>query len=359
MKGTPRLPGSGPLGPEFELIEKLAAHLPFPGELPPEVAGALKIGIGDDAAVWELPSGGLGIVTIDTVVEGIHAFPSEPPEAVGARALTAAVSDVAAMGGRPLLALVALQVPEAAKEGHLLRIYDGISEEAGILRVAVVGGDVVDTPGPLAMSVAVFGISEGERVWTRSGARPGNVVAVTGNLGGSRAGVVLLDAGDAAPGDGWALRLMERHLRPRARVGAAHALAILGGVDAAIDISDGLSSESWHIALESDVEVHLRAETIPLHSDLEEHMAWRDSGSASETGEGLDAVEFAVDSGEEYELLVTLPGDHPALVEDDLGGEGPLTVIGEILQGGPGVFLYGEGWSRPLLPGGYSHRKTI
>ena len=84
-------------------------------------------------------------------------------------------------------------------------------------------------------------------------------------------------------------------------------------MEAAIDISDGLSSESWHIALGSDVEVHLNAEAIPLHPDLAEHMAWRRRGSAPEGDERQEAVEFAVDSGEEYELLVTLPQGHPAL----------------------------------------------
>lgn len=371
MRGTPGPAGSGPLGPEFELIEKLAAHLPAGAALPADARTALRIGIGDDAAVWELSSGELGILTVDTVVEGIHAFPHEPPEAVGARALTAAISDVAAMGGSPMLALVALQAPRAADEGHLLRIYDGIGEEADLMGVAVVGGDVVDTPGPLALAVAVFGIAAAGTVWTRSGAHPGDVVAVTGSLGGSRAGVELLGTEGAAPDEEWAVRLVERHMRPHARVGAARTLSGFGDIHAAIDISDGLSSESWHLALSSGVEVHLQAESIPLNPDLEEHMAWRArrSESARETDgvgaggpgggqAGLDAVYFAIDSGEEYELLVTLAPEHPALADAGLGGEGQLTVIGRIEKGEPAVVLHGDGWSRSLLPGGYSHRQS-
>lgn len=371
MRGTPGPAGSGPLGPEFELIEKLAAHLPAGAALPADARTALRIGIGDDAAVWELSSGELGILTVDTVVEGIHAFPHEPPEAVGARALTAAISDVAAMGGSPMLALVALQAPRAADEGHLLRIYDGIGEEADLMGVAVVGGDVVDTPGPLALAVVVFGIAAAGTVWTRSGAHPGDVVAVTGSLGGSRAGVELLGTEGAAPDEEWAVRLVERHLRPHARVSAARTLSGFGDIHAAIDISDGLSSESWHLALSSGVEVHLQAESIPLNPDLEEHMAWRArrSESARETDgvgaggpgggqAGLDAVYFAIDSGEEYELLVTLAPEHPALADAGLGGEGQLTVIGRIEKGEPAVVLHGDGWSRSLLPGGYSHRQS-
>lgn len=339
---------TGPLGPEFRLIEKLKAHLPSISDMPPGAAEALKIGIGDDAAVWELEGGKLGIFTIDTVVEGVHAFTHEPPEAVGARALTAAVSDIAAMGGRPLMALVALQAARSLSEEKIVRIYDGMREEAGAVGVAIVGGDVVDTPGPLALSVAVFGIADGGSVWRRSDARPGEVVAVTGCLGGSRAGVELLEAAGKVPHEEWVIRLMERHMRPRARVKAAGAIAGLGGAGAAIDISDGLSSELWHIALDSSVEVHINSEQIPLHPDLSNHIAWRKEGSE---------VDFALDSGEEFELLVTMAGDHAALEETDLGGDGPLTVIGEIVEGEPQVILHSGDRQRAVLPGGYSHRQ--
>ena len=338
---------TGPLGPEFRLIEKITAHLPSIADMPPGAAEALKIGIGDDAAVWELDGGKLGIFTIDTVVEGVHAFACEPPEAVGARALTAAVSDVAAMGGRPLMALVALQAAGSSSEEQIVQIYDGIREEAGAVDVAVVGGDVVDTPGPLALSVAVFGIADGGSVWRRSDAQPGEVVAVTGRLGGSRAGVELLEAAGEAPQEDWVKRLMERHMRPRARVKAAGAIAGFGGAGAAIDISDGLSSELWHIALDSSVAIHINSEQIPLHPDLSNHIAWRTEGSE---------VDFAIDSGEEFELLVTMAEDHAALEETDLGGEGPLTVIGEIVEGKPEVIMHSGDQQRAVLPGGYSHR---
>ncbi len=329
---------SGPLGPEFRLIERLAARLP-------EAGGRLRYGIGDDAAVWEQPDGTSGLFTVDTVVEGVHAFPWEPPEAVGGRALTSAVSDIAAMGGRAHFALVALQAPRKAPEERLERLYDGMAREAGILGVAVVGGDVVDTPGPLALAVAVYGTAEGP-VWPRDGARPGDVVAVTGHLGGSRAGLDLLAAGPGEAGEGAAGPLVDRHLVPRARTALVPPLR-RGPVHAALDISDGLSSECWHLALASGVRVVIEAGRIPLHPDLAAYLS----------GEGVeDPAAYALDSGEEYELLLALAPDHPALVEwEEAVG---LSVVGSIQEGEPEVMLESGGTRRRVEPGGHSHRAT-
>ncbi len=344
----------GPLGPEFRLIERLAGCLgpgtPLPGD-------GLTIGIGDDAAVWEIAPHVLGLLTIDTVVESVHAFPNEPPEGVGARALTAAVSDIPAMGGTPLVAVIGLQIPTSVDDRQLEKLYEGIREEADLLGVAVVGGDVVDTPGPLAISVAVFGTVRSDGLWTRSGAQPGDVVAVTGRLGGSRAGVELLAIdGDLPPGE-WAAALIERHIRPHARVRAAAAVNRHGGVNSAIDISDGLSSEAWHLALDSGVQLTLKADVIPICPGLEDFLRWR----AQEQGEAFseeDLARYALDSGEEFELLLTLPPDHPALDEGDLDGDGPLTVIGHVGAGQPDVILREGSVLRSIRPGGWSHRMS-
>ncbi|MFC1627858.1 thiamine-phosphate kinase [Gemmatimonadota bacterium] len=344
----------GPLGPEFRLIEILTGRLgpgaPLPGE-------GLAIGIGDDAAAWEIAPGVLGLLTIDTVVEGVHAFPHEPPEGVGARALTAAVSDIPAMGGTPLVAVIGLQVPVETEDRQLEQLYEGIREEADLLGIAVVGGDVVDTPGPLATSVAVFGTVRSDRLWRRSGAQAGDVVAVTGRLGGSRAGVELLALERDMPPGEWAAALIERHIRPHARVRAAAAINRHGGVNSAIDISDGLSSEAWHLALDSGVQLTLEADAIPICSGLEEYLQLR----ARERGEmfrGDDTACYALDSGEEFELLLTLPPDHPALDEEDLDGDGPLTVIGHVSAGQADVILQERSGLRSIRPGGWSHRKS-
>jgi thiamine-monophosphate kinase len=341
--------GRDPLGPEFKLIDRLAERLPPPEELPDAVSAGLRLGIGDDAAVWRLPDGNLGLLTIDTVVEGVHAYPHERPEDVGARALTAAVSDVAAMGGTPLFAVIALQAPRRGSDETLERLYDGLAEEARALGVAVVGGDVVDTPGPLACSIAVYGTCPYGRLWMRGGARTGDVLAVTGRLGGSRAGLELIGDPDHPPRTEGEERLARRHLRPRARVAAARALQARGGAHGAQDISDGLSSELWHMALASEVGLRIEAGAIPLHPDLERFLETRAGG-------GSDPVHYALDSGEEYELLLSLEPGHPALTEPDLGGEGPLTVIGIVTAGPPEVILVERSGSVRLLPGGWSHR---
>ncbi len=342
--------GRGPLGPEFRLIDRLAERLPDLTAFPKAVREGLRVGIGDDAAVWRLADGSLGLLTVDTVVEGVHFYPHESPADIGARAFTAAVSDVAAMGGDPHFAVIALQSPPAGTVERLEELYSGIGQEAAALGVAVVGGDVVDTPGPLAFAVTVYGTCPAEGPWQRDGVRPGDVLAVTGSLGGSRAGLVLIADPEHPPEQPWARRLAERHLRPRARVAAARAIRGLGPVHAAQDISDGLSSECWHLALASGVRLHLEAGAIPCHPDLDTFLA-----SAAAGGAGSDPVAFALDSGEEYELLLALPAGHPALEAEDLGGEGPLTVIGRAEEGEAGVMLDRPEGSTPVRPGGWSH----
>jgi len=342
----------GPLGPEFRLIGRLAAELGA-GEapLPTDVAARLREGLGDDAALWDIGGGLTGILTVDTMVAGVHAFDHEPGEAVGARALTAAASDVCAMGGIPRLALVALQLPRETGEEKLEALYRGLREEADALQLAVVGGDVVDTPGPLSISITVYGEVAETGIWRRSGARPGDLVLVSGSLGGSRAGVELLARGPDAPRRGWAAELVERHLRPRARVDTVRALAGAGEVHAAIDISDGLSSEAWHLALDSGVSLVLEASHIPLHPALRSFMEWLDP-----TGDEAGAVLYALDSGEEFELLLTCGPDHPALAGNDSQSGVPLTVIGRVEGGEPTVVLEGAGATRTISAGGWSHR---
>jgi thiamine-monophosphate kinase len=299
-------------------------------------------------------------------VAGVHAYPDEPPEAVGARALTAAVSDVVAMGGEPLLALVALQAPSAGAESELLALYDGIGAEASHLGVAVVGWYVVDTPGPMALAVAVFGTADPDKLWLRSAARPGDLLAVTGELGGSRAGLELL--GDRSQHDGaeaWMGTLIDRHLRPHARIDAMRRLKSGPGVHAAIDVSDGLSSEAWHLAIASGVTVRIEAAAIPIHPALAPYLTWLE-GNAQDRSPP-DRLDYALNSGEEYELLLAIDPGHPlvsgstasagASVVSEPGSEA-LTVIGRIETGDPAVHLVGEDGSTPIEAGGYSHRRT-
>jgi thiamine-monophosphate kinase len=355
--------GRHPLGPEFELIDRLTARLPDRDQLPQAARESLVLGVGDDAAVWRLPSGEAAILTVDTLVEGVHAWPSEPAADVGARALTGAASDIAAMGGIPHLALVALQAPGDAEEDRLLQMYDGLTREAGLLGVAVVGGDVVDTPGPLAVAIVVYGMCKESEVWSRSGAQVGDLVALTGNLGGSRGGLelhnILLNKQLSAT---WADELHIRKASPHARIEATGTLQNSAGVHACIDISDGLSSDAWHMALASGVTVRLERGAIPLHPAVQPYLAWQSKEGGSEE---RDPVHFALDSGEEYELLIAVDGTHPAVQEGSTGLGGtfglecgvPLTVVGRIEEGPPAVVLVDGDIEGAVEPGGHTHRR--
>jgi thiamine-monophosphate kinase len=355
--------GRSPLGPEFDLIDRLAAILPRGEELPPEARESLVLGVGDDAAVWRLPSGDAAILTVDTVVEGVHAWPSEPAADVGARALTAAVSDVVAMGGIPQLALVALQAPAEVPDKRLLQLYEGVAREAGVLDVAVVGGDLVDTPGPLALSITVYGVCKESSLWPRSGAQEGDLVAITGYLGGVRGGLEIYNSMAKGQLDKeWARNLASRKSNPRARVSAARILQNASGVHACIDISDGLSSDAWHIALASGVRMALERRAIPIHPDVAAYLAWH---AEEDDAAPRDPVAFAMDSGEEYELLVTLDPAHPAVQEEWIGSKGifaeqagvPLSLVGRVEPGPPAVVLVDGDEKRAIEPGGFSHMR--
>ena len=354
MTGRSKQSGEGSgydrLGPEFQLIARLRARLPGLDRLPDTIRRNLTLGIGDDAAVWQLADGTHASFTIDTMVEGVHAFTHEPAEDFGARALSSAASDICAMGDLPQLALVALQVPETTTDTWLERCYDGLARQAQRLGMAVAGGDIVDTPGPLALSVAVWGGGSG-RPWRRGGARPGDLVGVTGTLGGSRAGLALVAQGGEPPGV-WATSLIRRHLCPQARVEVVRALQPGADIHAGIDISDGLSSEAWHLALASGVTVRLREEALPLHPDLEAFLRWQRGRGAAP----ISAPRWALDSGEEYELLLTLPEHHRAWQERDPQGKRLLTPIGRIRSGPAAVQIEGAGKIYEPAPGGHSHR---
>ncbi|HKI98355.1 MAG TPA: thiamine-phosphate kinase [bacterium] len=301
---------------EFELIARLAARL-----APPRQDGS--VGIGDDCAA--IPhAGGVQLLTCDIAVAGRHFLPGRTPMAdVGWKIASANVSDVCACGGRPTHALVSLGVPAHQDPAALDALYDGLAEAAEAYGFAVVGGNV---SGADALLVDLFVLGEAPRFIPRGGARPGDRIAVSGRLGGAAAGLALFGAG-AAP---LTHPLVRRHLRPRARTDLVPLLQRVA--NAAIDISDGLASELGHVAERSGVCLAIEGARVPQHEALGPY--------ARE--QGREALEFALHSGEEYELLFTLPPEHEAA----LAGQ-DVTVIGEV-RAGSGVLLDG----RPLAPGG-------
>lgn len=316
--------GLGP-GKEFDLIRRFLAS---DGALPPEV----RRGPGDDAAVLE--DG--WVISTDLSIEDVHfrrAWLTD--REVGARACTAALSDLAAMAASPVAVLVSMAAPTDGSV-DLEAIQAGIRESAAGVGAAVIGGDNARSPGPLFLDIVVLGRCD----WPvqRDGAEAGDEVWVTGDLGGSAAAVRLWERGEEPPA-----ALRAAFTSPEARVQAACCLVEHEVVDAMIDLSDGLAGDVAHIAAASGVRITLEAAAIPV--------APAAIDAFGETG----ALELALHGGEDYELcLVTDPG----VIDPDYFRERfdvRLTRVGRVSEGS-GVWLQtADGNAQELAPGGFDH----
>ncbi|HEY8640710.1 MAG TPA: thiamine-phosphate kinase [Solirubrobacterales bacterium] len=302
---------------EFDLIAALRARLPEPG---PRVL----LGVGDDAAVTA-PEG-VTATSVDAIVEGVHfCRDSTPLEAIGRRALAAALSDLAAMGAEPGEAYIVLGVPEDLDEAGCLELLEGAEALAARTGTALVGGDISRSAVLFVAMTVVGHAPDAESLVSRGGANAGDVVAVTGELGGAAAALRLLEGGGASGGvpDDLALALRARQLDPQPRLAEGRALAA-SGASAMIDISDGLGADAGHIAAESGLRLVIDLATIPLQASVRE--------VAVATGE--DPLEIAAGGGEDYELLCCLRAeslDRARTAVADAGGS--LTVIGRCVPG--------------------------
>lgn len=304
--------GNTALGPggEFDIIRRLLQGW-----------GAAAIGIGDDAALVSVPRGETLLASVDASVEGIH-FRRDwlEPQEIGYRAVTAALSDLAAMAARPLGMLLSLAVPESWM-ADLDRIADGIGEAATRFHSPILGGNMA-AAGELSITTTVLGSAFAPL--TRSGARPGDTVYVTGALGGSRAALARLQRNES-PGDA-----RVRLAKPVARLTEARWLADAGAT-CAIDISDGLIADLRHLAAASNVNVEIDASTVPVFA----------SASLSDT----------LDGGDEYEIAVTSPVRLDTASFFQRFGI-PLTAIGRVRDGEPTVEVRG---ARVADVTGYDH----
>ncbi len=318
---------------EFELLAKLQSRLPQPG-------ARVRLGSGDDAAI-SVP-GGATATSVDALIDGVH-FRREWSSLgqIGHKALGAALSDLAAMGAEPGEAYVVLGVPADLGEDGCVELFDGIRALAGETGVSLVGGDVTRAPA-LTLSMTVVGhASDPERLVRRGGARPGDVLVVTGELGGAAAGLQLLQRPSlaAAIPATVAARLRARQLEPEPRLGAGRALADAGAT-AMIDLSDGLGGDAGHLASASGVGLRIEAAALPLDEGVEEIA----------TAAGRAPLELATSGGEDYELLAALPSERLATAAAAVAKlEGTaLTRIGEVVAGeGVEIRLPGGGLLEP------------
>jgi len=249
------------------------------------------VGPGDDAACMPPPAYSL-VLTSDLLVEGVH-FRSTTTSArdLGCKAVAVNVSDVAAMGGRPLAFLVALAAPAETPVGWVEELYGGMAEAEKAFGCLLVGGDTSGGPTRV-LSLTVLGVAPGPGPVTRGGGRPGDDVYVSGTLGDSALGLRLLEAGGVvrtAP----ERFLASRHLRPSPRLALGAAIGAGGVARAMIDVSDGLLQDLGHVARASGCGAELWAERLPLSSEL----------VAVTAAEGIDPVGLALEGGEDYELL--------------------------------------------------------
>jgi len=324
---------------EFELIAALRERARRAGAPEPS---RLVVGSGDDATV---ATGGPAVVTsVDSVVEGVHfERPPFPPRAIGHKALAAALSDIAAMGARPGEAYVQLLLPDDLDVDACLELADGLAAVAARHGVAIAGGDVSRAP-VLALAITVVGyLDRPEDAVRRAGAAPGDLVVVTGELGGAAAGLLALRDADAVAELDPAVvdRLRRRQLEPEPRLAAGGALAAAGAT-AMIDLSDGLGADAAHLAGASGVRIAIDVDGLPVEIGVADLAA----------AVGADPLDLAAGGGEDYELLATLP---PARVEEARSAveaaDTALSGIGRVDEGTGVELTDARGASRS--PAGY------
>lgn len=297
---------------EFELIDKLTCNLPG-------YSKSVIVGVGDDCAVLKYTASKYSLVTCDVQVEGVHFLPNvKNPQEIGQKAIAVNVSDIAAMGGQPTFCLVSLIIPKNIKTEYIDSIYDGIKSSCGQFNIQIIGGNM-SSGVQLTIDIFMMGEVKRDELLLRSGAKPGDKVLVTGKLGAAAAGVVA-----------------KQHIVPCPRLEESKIIAKSKLATSMIDISDGLQSDIGHLCDKSDVGVMIYESQIP----------------------SPDGLDFALNGGEDYELLFTVPAGASNKIIKLIQSESntPVTIIGEILPKNDGRWVQSSnGKNRKLEPAGWDH----
>jgi thiamine-monophosphate kinase len=317
---------------ERTLIERVGRKVPS------GAGGELRVGIGDDAAVLRLRGANEWVVTTDAFLEGVHFLTAHPPRMVGYKALARATSDIAAMGALPRYFFLNLALP-SSRAGHWLdECLRGMAQAALRFGLMLSGGDTTEYQR-IALNLTVLGEVKEGRAVLRSGARPGDLIAVSGRLGEAEFGLLLFQRGLYKRKE--VRKLLSKHLRPEPRLALGQWLGRTGVASAMIDISDGLSTDLAHLCEASGVGATIWAEKIPVVSI-----------PAGFQRVGIDPLRLALDGGDDYELLFTVPRRQAARLPRRFRGVS-LTIIGEVCREKTLKLLDASGRTRPLRPHGW------
>jgi thiamine-monophosphate kinase len=309
---------------EFALIARFFAPL----------AGEGAFGLTDDAALVMPPPNRELVVTMDTMVEGVHYLPNESAQNIAKKLLRVNLSDIAAMGATPLSYLLALSVPRGLPEDWFAAFAKGLGEDQARYKIALLGGDTTSTPGPVSLTVTMFGHVAPGTALRRSGARPGDFLYVTGTVGRGVLGLRAL-RGEIPDPDG---TLAAHYRLPEPRLG----LELAGIASAAMDISDGLIQDAAHMSRASNAALEIEPARVPLSP----------AGHAA----GLGFITSGIAGGDDYELLLAAPPEkQSALQAAAAAAQIPVTRIGQFVAGPPEmrglaadgtpILLGDQGWS--------------
>jgi thiamine-monophosphate kinase len=332
--------GSAPPLTELGLIRTLRRRLP-PG-------AGVTVGIGDDCAVLEPTPGARLLVTTDLFLEDVHfrrrwAGPGD----VGWKSLAVNLSDVASMGGQPRWAVVALACPPGTPAAEAEEFYDAAFALAALHGTALVGGDTSMSPAGWLVNITLVG--EAVTTLLRSGARPGDIVALTGDLGAAAAGLAVLEHPEAVRAVSAVSldHVRHRHLRPNPRVPEGHWLAAAGGVSAMIDVSDGLTTDLGHVLEESGVGAEVHVDRLPVGGPTREVAA----------AFGTDLLAWTTAGGEDYELLLTCAAaEFPRLSDGLTRATGTtLTALGRIVASPRALRLLDASGAAVAATPGFEH----
>jgi len=299
----------------------------------------LRVGIGDDAAVLRPGAGAEWVVTTDAFLENVHFLRKvHPPKAVGYKALARATSDIAAMGARARYFFLTLGLPDACAGEWLDDFLDGMARAARRFGLILAGGDTTKYPFVVASLTVVGDIARGRAI-LRSGARPGDLLCVSGRLGEAELGLRLIQR-KLYKHKRWT-KLLKKHFYPEPRLALGEWLAAHRCATSMIDTSDGLSTDLGHICKASGVGATVWAAKIPVVKIAPELQRLE-----------LDPLELALHGGEDYELLFTVPKKVARQMPRKVAGI-PVTVIGEITREKRVILLGPDGRGKPLQPKGW------